>query len=120
NAKAYPLTVYINPRYQPVDENDRVADFEACYSVDAVSGSVPRYRKIKFNARTINGEPIELIAEDFLARVLQHETDHVHGLTIVDRLTPDCIQGSIDEMRERRYQQFSSVQKRIVDELKKE
>ena len=103
----YPMHVMINPSYKAVDSTNKTADFEACYSVSSKAGKVPRYQTIQIQYYDEQGQPHQQIESGFYARVLQHEIDHIHGTLITDRLTPDCIQGSIAEMMERSYQKKS-------------
>ncbi|WP_131782638.1 peptide deformylase [Legionella gresilensis] len=114
--KPYPLHVLFNPTYIPI-ENEKFADFEACYSVTSKSGKVPRYKKIKLTYFDENGIQHETIEEGFYARVLQHEIDHLDGTLILDRLTADCVQGPIDEMMQLRRSELSGEQKKLFDEL---
>ena len=65
---------------------DIVYDYEGCLSVKDVYGRVPRYNKVKVRALSLDGEEIRLTAEGFLARVLQHEIDHTHGILFVDHI----------------------------------
>lgn len=91
-------TVYINPSYRGIETKGKNADVEGCFSVDSVAGWVPRYNEIEFNAYQENGERVFFIANGFFARVLQHETDHVYGILIKDKLTPECRQGTPQEV----------------------
>lgn len=77
--------VLINPEIVR-KEGEIIEDFEGCLSVKDVYGKVPRYSKIKIKALDQNGREIRIKAEDFLARVLQHEIDHTDGITFVDHL----------------------------------
>lgn len=63
-----------------------VIEHEGCLSVKDVYGLVPRYPKIRVKALSLDGKEIRIKAEDFLARVLQHEIDHTNGLTFVDHI----------------------------------
>ena len=74
---------FINPvitKYEgEIDE-----DYEGCLSVPDIYGKVPRYPKIRVRAQDLNGQEVRLVAEGFLARVLQHEIDHTNGKMFVD------------------------------------
>lgn len=94
----YPLHVLINPRYEAVPGSAVHHDFEGCYSVSSKAGKVPRYEQIKVRYYDEAGLVHEQIEHGFYARVLQHEIDHVHGILITDRLTADCVQGTVEEM----------------------
>jgi peptide deformylase len=79
-----PLMVIVNPVLTPVSE-EAVADWEGCLSIPEFRGVTPRHAAVRLEAYGRKGERIELVAKDFFARVLQHETDHLNGLTIKER-----------------------------------
>lgn len=79
------FTVLINPKITK-HEGDIEEDFEGCLSVKDLYGKVARHTKIRVSALDENGQPIRLRAEGFLARVLQHEIDHTHGIVFPDRI----------------------------------
>jgi peptide deformylase len=54
--------------------------FEGCLSVPGLRGSVPRYTKLYYEGFDQNGNPISRNADDFHARVVQHEVDHLLGI----------------------------------------
>lgn len=58
---------------------------EGCLSIPGYGANIKRSKKIKIKAIDENGNKIKLKARGFLARVLQHETDHLHGKVIRDR-----------------------------------
>lgn len=63
---------------------------EGCLSVPGYVGEVERFDKVLVKALATNGRPVKLNARGFLARVLQHEIDHLDGVLFIDRLTsPD-------------------------------
>lgn len=65
--------------------DDTVVDEEGCLSVPGVNVPVERSRRIVCEGVTVEGRPITVEAEDLLARVLQHEIDHLDGILILDR-----------------------------------
>lgn len=67
-------------------EGEIVEDFEGCLSVNHIYGKVPRYSKVRVKALALNGQEIKLKAEGFLARVLQHEIDHINGIVFIDHI----------------------------------
>lgn len=101
-----PLTVLINPSYQPIMEEGMTEDWEGCFSVYDHLGKVPRYNSIYFEGYDIQGKKIKDKATGFLARVLQHEIDHINGYLILDRLTKDNLQGTIEDMNKIREQEY--------------
>ncbi len=93
-------TVLVNPEIRPVGE-DLVEDWEGCLSIPGLRGLVPRNRRIKVKARAVSGEPISLTADEFEARVIQHEYDHLDGVVFLDRMT--SIQSLVFEEEWERY-----------------
>ncbi len=77
--------VYINPEITPLTE-EMDEDWEGCLSVPGLRGRVPRYTKIRFRAYDRHGQRLDLIAEGFAARVIQHECDHLWGKLYIDRI----------------------------------
>lgn len=58
---------------------------EGCLSLPEYFTNIPRSKKIKLKALDENGNKIKLKARGFLARVLQHETDHLNGILIKNK-----------------------------------
>lgn len=77
--------VFINPEITKY-EGDITEDFEGCLSIADVYGKVPRYSKVRIKALNVDGKPIRLKAEGFLARVFQHEIDHNNGIVFIDHI----------------------------------
>ena len=75
----------INPEILSVGP-EIVEDWEGCLSIPDIRGLVPRAREIKVRALDRTGERIELRAQNFSARVIQHETDHLDGVLFFDRM----------------------------------
>lgn len=68
-------------------------DWEGCLTVPGIRGLVPRHRAIRVRYQTRTGVEIETEYEGFLARVFQHEVDHLNGMVFLDRVesTKDLI-----------------------------
>ena len=81
-----PLTYLINPVVTILDDT-KIDEFEGCLSIPELRGQVPRFKKLHVNALGREGETLDFIAEDFHARVIQHETDHLKGEVYLDRMT---------------------------------
>ncbi|MEW6098513.1 MAG: peptide deformylase [Pseudomonadota bacterium] len=79
DAPAVPRTVLLNPRIEPLGE-DEEEGWEGCLSVPGLRGMVPRWRRIRYSGFDPYGVPIEREAEGFHARVVQHECDHLQGI----------------------------------------
>ncbi len=92
------FSVFINPELIKA-EGDISEDYEGCLSVKDIYGKVPRASKIRIKAQDEHGRPLRVRANGFLARVIQHELDHLSGRLFVDyienkpeafyKLTPD-------------------------------
>jgi peptide deformylase len=95
-----PKTIWINPSYEPISD-DTNTDYEGCFSVKDMAGPVARYKKIRYSAFTPDGFPVEGIAEGFLARLIQHEIDHLNGRCFID-LVPEGELLPIEEYRKKR------------------
>ena len=74
-----------NPKLEVLDETKQ-GFWEGCLSVPGLRGYVERPRKLKINYLNEKAEEKEVIVEDFLATVFQHELDHLFGFLYVDRL----------------------------------
>jgi peptide deformylase len=85
NKDDHTFDVFINPEIVKF-EGELESDYEGCLSVLDVYGKVPRYTKIRMRALDENGHEVRIRAEGFLARVLQHEVDHLNGLLFIDHI----------------------------------
>lgn len=90
-SKRYPLApemepvVMINPSFQALSQ-DKKKDWEGCLSIPEIRALVPRYKKIEISYSDQQGIEQKLIADDFVARIFQHEYDHLNGLVYLDRV----------------------------------
>jgi len=78
------VKVYINPTVAPTGELDSVE--EGCLSVPGIFTKIRRYKKCKVTATGLDGNQFTEEGEGLLARALQHENDHINGVTIVSRM----------------------------------
>jgi peptide deformylase len=78
------VKVYINPTVTPTGEFGALE--EGCLSLPGVSTKIRRYKKCKVTATNLDGNEFTEEAEGLYARVLQHEYDHIEGMTIADRM----------------------------------
>jgi peptide deformylase len=79
------FSVFINPEVTKL-EGEIEEDYEGCLSVQDIYGKVPRYSKVRIRALDEQGRQIRVKAEGFLARILQHEIDHINGITFIDHI----------------------------------
>ncbi|MFA0757558.1 MAG: hypothetical protein PVTTEEND_001525 [Candidatus Fervidibacter sp.] len=76
--------VLVNPEIE-WRSKETVAGMEGCLSIPGVQGKVVRHEKIRVRALNADGNPIALQPEGWLARIFQHEIDHLDGILILDR-----------------------------------
>jgi peptide deformylase len=79
-----PLAI-INPEIEIVGTG-MIEGWEGCLSIPDIRGRVPRSAQIRVTALDRHGKRIEINAQDFPARVIQHETDHLNGILFLDRM----------------------------------
>ncbi len=83
--KVSAIKVYINPEiiWQSKDKSEW---YEGCYSTDRVCGIVTRSKVIKIKAYNGVGLPIEELYQNYIARIFQHEIDHLNGIEFVTHI----------------------------------
>ena len=74
-------------------------DSEGCLSIPGPYADTSRALRVRLHGLGLDGEPLELDGEALLARIFQHETDHLNGKLYIDRLDAD---GRRDVMRQLR------------------
>jgi peptide deformylase len=74
---------------------------EGCLSIPGIHVEVERPTQILVSAQDTSGNPLELDASGLLARILQHEIDHLDGVLILDRTDRESRKAAMREMRER-------------------
>lgn len=79
------LRVFINPEIVWESDEDEPLR-EGCLSLPGLEGEVFRPQRIRVVARDENFKAFEVEADELLARVIQHETDHLNGIMFVDRM----------------------------------
>jgi peptide deformylase len=85
DAEVVPFTVLINPVLTRLDDTIDEG-WEGCLSVPGMRGLVPRYRHLRYRGFDASGAPIDRTAQDFHARVVQHEVDHLDGILYPRRI----------------------------------
>ncbi|HOT53017.1 MAG TPA: peptide deformylase [Anaerolineaceae bacterium] len=78
--------VLVNPEIVRESE-ETVTDLEGCLSVPGLAGEVERFEAVTVQAKNRFGKPIKLKAYGWLARIFQHEIDHLNGVLYIDRAT---------------------------------
>ena len=80
---AMPL-VLINPEIELGGETE--IGLEGCLSFPEITGDIERMQSVTVRAQNLEGETIQFEASGFLARAIQHEHDHLHGILFIDRM----------------------------------
>jgi peptide deformylase len=92
----------VNPRIVTLSDETDVME-EGCLSLDAagLTVDIERPTAITVEARTPDGDEVRLDAEGLAARVIQHEVDHLDGVLILDRTTPEQRRAALAQLRPR-------------------
>ena len=77
--------VLVNPEI--IEKEGCQIEEEGCLSVIDLTANVERYSKLVIRAQDLDGKTWEFPAEDFFARVIQHELDHLNGILFIDHLS---------------------------------
>ncbi len=84
-APLMPPTVMINPSFAPLSDQQE-KDWEGCLSIPGIRALVPRYSDIAIRYTDPEGQALGQTLSGFVARVFQHEFDHLDGLVYLDRV----------------------------------
>jgi len=91
-------TVMINPEILDLSSEKTIA-WEGCLSIPGLRGKVSRSKAVRIKYQSYpSGEYIESEYSDFVARVIQHEYDHLEGVVFLDRIA-----SSLDLVTEQEY-----------------
>jgi peptide deformylase len=102
NAPEMPPTAMINPKIV-AHSKEIVKGWEGCLSVPGMRGLVPRYQAIAVEYTDRHGQLQQQELTDFVARIFQHEFDHLNGVLFIDR-----IENPSDMITEQEYQKIVS------------
>ena len=80
--------VFMNPQFIETSIEEETAE-EGCLSILGVNADVSRSARVRVQAVNRRGRPFNLQADEMLARVIQHETDHLNGVLFIDHLTEE-------------------------------
>lgn len=100
NAPEMEPTPMINPRIL-ASSSEEAKSWEGCLSIPGIRGLVPRHQAIEIEYSDRNGKLHKQELTDFIARIFQHELDHLDGIVFVDRL-----QSTYDLITEQEYQKL--------------
>lgn len=90
-------TTLINPRI--VESRGEWVYDEGCLSIPGLYVELLRPKEVLLEAIDINGNEIQIEADELLARLFQHEMDHLNGVLMFDRMTPDQREEALAEYR---------------------
>jgi peptide deformylase len=76
---------YVNPEI--VDQDGTMLNEEGCLSFPGISCKVKRRKKVVLRATDLQGAVFQQTGEDLLARIFQHEMDHIDGILLMDRMS---------------------------------
>lgn len=76
--------VYVNPVL--TEANGEEADEEGCLSLPQINEEILRHRTLRMDAKSVEGQPITETETGYIARIWQHEFDHLNGTLILDRM----------------------------------
>lgn len=93
------LVALCNPRIVDMSEETEIVE-EGCLSLPGIEVPVERSTSLTCEAFDIEGNPVRIEAAGLLARVLQHEVDHLDGVLIIDRATPEERKAAIQRYNE--------------------
>lgn len=99
----------INPEIKPL--NDPVPGGEGCLSFPKMYAEIDRPESVSVRAINGEGEEVEFECGGLLARVIQHETDHLHGILFIDRMDWDTkcdLQEELDGIQQETRKKLSS------------
>lgn len=93
----------VNPELSETDGQELLE--EGCLSLPHVFAPVPRYTRLRVRGLNQNGKPVDFEATGMLARIIQHETDHLDGVVFIDRV--DLL------TREAKFQEWQEIRRDI-------
>ncbi len=96
-AEPIEMTVLINPEFEVLND-ERESGWEGCLSVPGMQGLVSRHAHIRYRGHDEFGKAIERDAQNFHARVFQHEFDHLNGILYPDKLEDPLKFGFTEEL----------------------
>jgi peptide deformylase len=91
--------IVVNPVLTDISETTETAT-EGCLSIPGIQVDVERPTAVTISGQDVSGKPLQIEASDLLARVLQHEVDHLDGVLILDRTDRESRKAAMREWRE--------------------
>ena len=82
-----------------LDPVGELLEDEGCLSIPGPYHATPRYARIRCRGQALDGSPQDLVGEGLLARIFQHEFDHLQGMLYIDRLDDEGRRDVMAQMR---------------------
>lgn len=79
------INTLVNPEIEVLDDTE-IEDEEGCLSLYSIKCNIKRLKRIRIRATNLEGKTVDIEASDLLARIFQHEVDHLNGILIIDHL----------------------------------
>jgi peptide deformylase len=98
----YMPLVLVNPEVEKL--GPEFVSTEGCLSFPSLLGGIPRPPDVRVKAQTLENETLEFEANGLLARAVQHEHDHLHGILFIDRMVPgdlEAIAPAVEKLKAR-------------------
>ncbi len=89
----------LNPSLVDLSD-EKVVDDEGCLSIPGLTFPVERSVRAVVEGLDVNGDPIRIEGEELLARVFQHEIDHLDGVLFIDRIDPEFRKQALSSLRD--------------------
>lgn len=106
--------VFVNP--QIIGTSNDLCDYEeGCLSLPGISENIKRPSKVTVQALNEHGKPFTLEADGLLARIIQHENDHLDGIVYIDRGDPEFAAKTTAQMKKR----LERAQKKEAEKARK-
>ena len=93
-----PMRAVVNPQLT-LDESEKLVDEEGCLSLREVRVPVERATKVVLEGKDPNGDDVRYELDGLAARVVQHETDHLDGVLIIDRTDAEHRKEALGQLR---------------------
>lgn len=101
--------VYINPELTEAEESEE--NEEGCLSLPEINANIVRDKTMRMRAQDLDGKPIDQKESGYIARIWQHEFDHLNGTLIIDRM------GAVAKMAAKK--KLRELEEKYQDALKK-
>ena len=109
--------VFINP--QILSTSAEMCDYEeGCLSIPSLYESISRPAKVTVQALDQNGKRFTIDADGFLARIIQHENDHLDGIMYIDRGDPEFKKKAEETMKKRAERAVQKAKAKAAKEAK--